>query len=198
MTDQQMNISVKSPLPKKASMKGTIFSAMIGITLAVTLIFILLLILNYINILKLSKIIPGLAIFPHQTSSITAPGLLPQDLPPPPTNQCDMGIQKYLELHGVNYHQNGITGGSLIGVIRNITFDQATKTADITVSPLRNSVHSYSFKLVDLNVRMFNDSTQKFINSLSELITGQKITLTYTCNPSNGNKFLITSLNVTN
>ena len=110
-------------------------------------------------------------------------------------NTCQGQKQKFQELLGPESVVDGITVGTLKGVISNVTYNSDSKTASLVLTP-ENGSNTYQLSLHDGNIRIANTISHKYEISLSALEDNQHVELSYNCDPENGNLFTIVSVSI--
>lgn len=183
---------------EKPQMKENVFSdaesAILGFFLGFLTMVITIIVLNYFNILQLSKLSSFFSFLPHKSSLVFTKGnpFIPT---PTPNNTCSAKLPTYMKISTTHFTADGISGGTFYGTLKKVTYNVGTHTAIVEVVPLNGS-NIYMFTLNDQTVRAFNDNTKKFYPDLSQLPVGQNVELTYNCDPQTGNIFTIVTVKI--
>lgn len=164
----------------------------IGMGVLISLGFLgILVVMGIIKMPRSLTFPPGLVSVPTTTLAINPQ----QSVSPTPEDMtCQAQVKKYLQLSGNYYSVDNVNGGTMNGILKNLSYNVQTHSARLDISSA-DSTDTYSFVFNDNTVRLSNMVTHQFYTSLAQLSLQSHLELSYTCSPD-GNLFSITSIAV--
>lgn len=108
---------------------------------------------------------------------------------------CEGQKQKYAALLETESVVDGITVGSLKGIIKQAIYDPVAKSEKLILRAEDNDT-PYEISIKDGTVRIANTVKHSYETSLNVLSANQHVELSYNCDPQNKNLFTIVSVSI--
>ena len=181
----------ENQVPRKESRAEEVKFGSLGLFSGIVIVIALFFILNYFNILSLSKVFPRIFGFlPHEPFAQKIINYSPAKLEKPSANtleSCSVKKEGNPLITDLRTEGNSIIG-TYRGIINKITFNNPAKTsASIELVSLKGD-QTHLFKVDDENGLVY-DYTQGKDASLGNLKKGMSIAMTFNCFPQKDNLF---------